>query len=942
MIYFMRNQVKDYPQGKIMRPWVISPSVLIRVLIIVGCFLFQAPAHAEQTSLYVDLSHTAGPWEGTASEPYQSIQEAVNHASDGYTIHIAEGTYLENVVISNLAITLTGTDPDDPNIIADTIIDGRKLGSVITLNDANSTIEGLTITNGLAENGGALYSHNSSPIIRLCIIRDNKADTDDERSRGGGIYNDSGNPVIIDTDFKRNRIGKLHDYDLYGYGGAFYNEAGRVIFARCSFEYHHAGEYFGYGGALYNYEGTIALTDCSFQYNRTTGSDAYGGAVFNDRGNTVIVNCSFIENECDGWSGGSGGAIYSGDLGTLTITNSSFLNNNSISGQLYGEGGAVYSGGDLTIKDSLFQENMAHAQLMEEASGGAVRAEGPSTVITNTDFIGNFCYVRESGYGGALYCSGDPILQNCLFAENTCSKGTLSGTENNLLGGGLYVTGNPTLVNCTIYGNKTYNQVTPPVGAGIYCTGTATLLNCILWANSVNDQVVQAAQIQGDFADISYSCIQDWTHGGVGNINDDPLFADPNHLDFHLKSHYGRWDPKQPAWMYDAQTSACIDGGKHTDPNWINEIWPHGKRINMGVYGGTPQASLSASKIGNIADLNKDDRVDIVDFIDWLGEWTRMEPLLKADMNRTLAVDNADFTVLSNNWLWEDPLVSYWRLDEPNEYVSAWDSTFHYHEGVLINDPVRMNGRFQRALHFNGDNTAVEIPTTGMNPNEGSLSMWVNADGFNDSRHFIFGHAVVDTSWSNRIQLYTDQTGELALGLGDQTCCQAHIHTLRPEQWYHLVLTWNGSEYAVYVNSQIKAQGYYTGLTTLNEYADIGNNGNPSARIESFNGIIDDVRVYSRPLADDAVNRLYLENLDIVFNEARAFIANQLTTTADSISPTAYPRYTESYSTWNTSGSWYWGSGFRESVASTRRRRAVCVRRRIPRRRAFGIRTCRH
>ncbi|MBN1806124.1 MAG: hypothetical protein JW837_12820 [Sedimentisphaerales bacterium] len=62
--------------------------------------------------------------------------------------------------------------------------------------------------------------------------------------------------------------------------------------------------------------------------------------------------------------------------------------------------------------------------------------------------------------------------------------------------------------------------------------------------------------------------------------------------DYHLKSVYGRWDPNSESWVMDEVTSPCIDAG---DPNSVvvDEPEPNGGRINMGVYGGTKEASKS-------------------------------------------------------------------------------------------------------------------------------------------------------------------------------------------------------------------------------------------------------------------------------------------------------------------------------------------------------------
>lgn len=67
----------------------------------------------------------------------------------------------------------------------------------------------------------------------------------------------------------------------------------------------------------------------------------------------------------------------------------------------------------------------------------------------------------------------------------------------------------------------------------------------------------------------------------------DPLLADVQQDDYHLKSKYGRYWAEHDVWVIDSVMSPCIDGG---DPNsdYSLEMIPNGGRINMGVYGNTP------------------------------------------------------------------------------------------------------------------------------------------------------------------------------------------------------------------------------------------------------------------------------------------------------------------------------------------------------------------
>jgi len=139
---------------------------------------------------------------------------------------------------------------------------------------------------------------------------------------------------------------------------------------------------------------------------------------------------------------------------------------------------------------------------------------------------------------------------------------------------------------------------------------------------------------------------------GEGNIDADPCFADPFNGDYHLQSEAGRWEPNIQSWVQDNVSSPCIDAG---DPNsdWTAELWPHGKRINMGAYGGTPEASMSSESVGNIADLNNDDTVNLRDFAFIAGAYKTEGILLSEDLNRNNKINGTDLSIFINNWLWK-------------------------------------------------------------------------------------------------------------------------------------------------------------------------------------------------------------------------------------------------------------------------------------------------
>jgi hypothetical protein len=120
----------------------------------------------------------------------------------------------------------------------------------------------------------------------------------------------------------------------------------------------------------------------------------------------------------------------------------------------------------------------------------------------------------------------------------------------------------------------------------------------------------------------------DWS---VGSIDADPYFVDPTNDDFHLMSQTGRWDTESQAWIQDDVTSPCIDAGDPVSPiGW--ELFPNGGFVNMGAYGGTPEASKSyfcepIRKTIVAGDINGDVQVNRVDLEIMALHWMDEEPL---------------------------------------------------------------------------------------------------------------------------------------------------------------------------------------------------------------------------------------------------------------------------------------------------------------------------
>lgn len=107
-------------------------------------------------------------WDGSGD--YTTIQAAINAAVSGVdTVIVAQGTYSENISLEGKAITLRSTDPNDPTVVASTIIDNPGASRVIVCASGETpetVISGFMITNGYPEYsvvGGGMYNYHSSP-----------------------------------------------------------------------------------------------------------------------------------------------------------------------------------------------------------------------------------------------------------------------------------------------------------------------------------------------------------------------------------------------------------------------------------------------------------------------------------------------------------------------------------------------------------------------------------------------------------------------------------------------------------------------------------------------------------------------------------------------------------------------------------------------------------
>jgi hypothetical protein len=132
-----------------------------------GATIYADPASLKAQNVLPQLVQN-----GRTGRTYASIQEAINRSRDGDEIVLGAGIwpYLENLDFKGKSLTLRSADPNDPVIVATTVITGQGGTPALTLSGQDRTrplLAGLTIR---SETVG-VSCRNTLATIRNCVVQ---------------------------------------------------------------------------------------------------------------------------------------------------------------------------------------------------------------------------------------------------------------------------------------------------------------------------------------------------------------------------------------------------------------------------------------------------------------------------------------------------------------------------------------------------------------------------------------------------------------------------------------------------------------------------------------------------------------------------------------------------------------------------------------------------
>lgn len=335
------------------------------------------------------------------------------------------------------------------------------------------------------------------------------------------------------------------------------------------------------------------------------GTNGRGGGVFAQNANVEIRDCTF--ESCDTTTGG--GAVFATQR-SLLVEGCVFDTN---SASLFG--GAIETFNAITVNVSRceFRNNSA------SVGGGIEFGQGTTATVSSSLFVGNTASGSRFGFAG--YGGGGVVVVNGASA---------------------------TITGSTFVGNTTDHIAANDGGGGVYAlSSTCAVQNSIFWENADLSGMTQNGQLKGSGAvlTLNRSLVQalNGSLGGVGNLGDDPRFADAPMMDFRLGSLSPAVDAGDNALIAAGNTTDLDGNARRTDAvHYADTGAGAAPVVDMGAY------EAPADLPGDCpADLSGDGVVNGTDLATLLAAWGGAGP---ADLDGSGAVGGADLAVLLAAW----------------------------------------------------------------------------------------------------------------------------------------------------------------------------------------------------------------------------------------------------------------------------------------------------
>jgi hypothetical protein len=199
-------------------------------------------------------------------------------------------------------------------------------------------------------------------------------------------------------------------------------------------------------------------------------------------------------------------------------------------------------------------------------------------------------------------------------------------------------------------------------------------------------------------------------------------------------------------------------------------------------------------------------------------------------------------------------LVGWWKFDEGSGNIAA-DAGEKALDGSLFGDTGWVDGILAGALAFDGDGDYVDL---GKDPafditNQITVAAWIKVNAFDTDWQTIVAKG--DSSWRLQRDQRNNSLEFACSGILVPGTRWGAVHgtvDVNDGRWHHAVGTYDGSQICLYVDGELDISSTASGPIKINDHpVYIGENSDQSNRF--WNGLIDDVRIYSYAMTSEEI-----------------------------------------------------------------------------------------
>lgn len=226
-------------------------------------------------------------------------------------------------------------------------------------------------------------------------------------------------------------------------------------------------------------------------------------------------------------------------------------------------------------------------------------------------------------------------------------------------------------------------------------------------------------------------------------------------------------------------------------------------------------------------------------------------------------------TGIGSTEITSETIVGVWLFDEGNGQ-KARDYSGKSDDGELMNAPKWVDGKFGKAIEFDGKDDYVEISLPDVLndiPNKDfTISFWINVQDISGS----------DTVWTRILEARHDNSnyvqfdiqinaGELGINVIDAGTERTFIvdSPISPDTWYHVTGVWDADEDRVglYLNGVFQSKiGTTPASPGTQKILNLGRRSDGSD-MSYFDGIMDEFAVFTTPLTEEEIEILMEDGL---------------------------------------------------------------------------------